>query len=60
MPYPASYGGYVRYLVGIAVTALVGRYAMVTLNCQLEIQKLAELMPDAQRREELSYDTVLT
>ena len=60
MPYPTSYGGYVRYLVGLAVTALVGRQAIITLNCYVEKQKLAELMPNAQRREELSYDTALT
>lgn len=59
VPYLPSYGGYVRYVVGIAITALVGRYAILALNRYLERQKLAELMPDAQRREELSYDTAL-
>ena len=60
VPYLPSYGGYVRYIVGIAVTALVGRQAIVSLNRYLEKQKLAEQLPDAQRREELSYDTALT
>ena len=62
VPYLPSYGGYVRYLVGIVVTVtvLVGRQAIISLNRYLEKQKLAELMPDAQRREELSYDTALT
>jgi predicted RNA-binding Zn-ribbon protein involved in translation (DUF1610 family) len=60
VPYLPSYGGYVRYIVGIAVTALVGRQAILALNRYLEKQKLAEQMPDAQRREELSYDTALT
>ena len=60
VPYLPSYGGYVRYIVGIVITALVGRYAIVALNRYLEKQKLAEQMPDAQRREELSYDTALT
>ena len=32
----------------------------MALNRYLEKQKLAEQMPDAQRREELSYDTALT
>ncbi|WP_309681042.1 zinc ribbon domain-containing protein [Polaromonas sp.] len=59
VPYLPSYGGYVRYLVGIVVTALVGRQAIVSLNRYLEKQKLAEQLPDAQRREELSYDTAL-
>jgi hypothetical protein len=60
VPYLPSYGGYVRYIVGIVVTALIGRQAIISLNRYLEKQKLAEQLPDAQRREELSYDTALT
>lgn len=59
VPYLPSYGGYVRYIVGIIITALVGRYAILALNRYLERQKQAEQLPDAQRREELSYDTAL-
>ena len=59
VPYLPSYGGYVRYVVGIALTVLVGRQAIVSLNRYLERQKLAEQLPDAQRRDELSYDTAL-
>jgi len=59
VPYLPSYGGYVRYVVGIIVTVVVGRQAIVALNRYLERQKAAEQLPDAQRREELSYDTAL-
>jgi len=65
VPNLPSYGGCVRYLVGIVVTVtvtvtvLVGRQAIISLNRYLEMQKLAEQMPDAQRREGLSYDTAL-
>ena len=59
VPYLPSYGGYVRYIVGIVLTVLIGRYAILALNNYLERQKLAEQLPDAQRREELSYDTAL-
>ena len=59
VPYLPSYGGYVRYIVGIVITVLVGRYAILALNRYLERQKLAEQMPDAKRREELSYDVAL-
>lgn len=59
VPYLPSYGGYVRYVVGIVLTVLIGRQAIVALNRYLEKQKLAEQMPDVQRREELSYDTAL-
>jgi hypothetical protein len=59
VPYLPSYGGYVRYIVGIVITALVGRYAILALNRYLERQKQAETLPDAQRRQELSYDVAL-
>ena len=59
VPYLPSYGGYVRYVVGIAVTAVVGRYAILALNRYLERQKLAEALPDQERRKELSYDVAL-
>ncbi len=59
VPYLPSYGGYVRYVVGIVLTVLVGRQAILGLNRYLERQKLAESLPDAQRREELSYDVAL-
>ena len=59
VPYLPSYGGYVRYAVGIVITVLVGRYAIVALNNYLARQKLAEQQPDQVRREELSYDTAL-
>ncbi|KQO15576.1 zinc ribbon domain-containing protein [Acidovorax sp. Leaf78] len=59
VPYLPSYGGYVRYVVGIGVTALVGRYAILALNRYLERQKQAEALPDQERRKELSYDLAL-
>lgn len=60
VPYLPSYGGYVRYIVGILITVLVGRYAIVALNRYLARQKLAEAQPDTVRRKDLSYDTALT
>jgi len=59
VPYLPSYGGYVRYVVGIVITVLVGRSAIIALNRYLERQKQAESMPDVERRKELSYDTAL-
>ncbi|MDM0046991.1 serine endopeptidase [Variovorax dokdonensis] len=59
VPYLPSYGGYVRYVVGVIVTVLVGRYAIVGLNRYLERQKLAEAQPERARREELDYDVAL-
>jgi len=59
VPYLPDYGGYVRYVVGIVVTVLLGRYAILALNRYLEKQKLQEALPEVQRREELSYDVAL-
>lgn len=59
VPYLPSYGGYVRYGVGVIVTVLVGRYAIVALNRYLERQRQVEARPEAERRKELSYDTAL-
>ncbi len=60
VPYLPSYGGYVRYIVGILLTIVAGRYAIISLNKYLEKQKLAEAQPQLIRREELSYDVAVT
>ncbi|HVK94323.1 MAG TPA: serine endopeptidase, partial [Noviherbaspirillum sp.] len=49
VPYLPSYGGYVRYTVGIVITVLVGRQTIISLNRYLERQKLAEQQPDIAR-----------
>lgn len=60
VPYLPSYGGYVRYIVGIVLTALIGRYAIVALQRYLARQKAAEALPDVARRETLRYDVAYT
>ncbi len=59
VPYLPSYGGYVRYVVGIVLTAIVGRFAIISLQRYLARQKAAEALPDAQRRETLRYDSAV-
>ncbi|WP_232410972.1 zinc ribbon domain-containing protein [Methylophilus sp. 5] len=59
VPYLPDYGGYVRYLVGIVLTVVGGKYAIAALQHYLEQQRLAESQPEFQRREELGYDTAL-
>lgn len=56
VPYLPSYGGYVRYIVGIAITILVGRYAIVAMQRYLERQRAAEKQSEAIRRRSLSYE----
>jgi predicted RNA-binding Zn-ribbon protein involved in translation (DUF1610 family) len=59
VPYLPSYGGYVRYGVGLVLTVVVGRSVIVALNRYLDRQKAAEQQPDELRRTELNYDTAL-
>ena len=59
VPYLPSYGGFVRYVVGIILTIVAGRYAIVWLQAYLERQKLAEDLPDAERRQGMRYDVAL-
>jgi len=56
VPYLPSYGGYVRYIVGILLTALIGRYAILALQRYRLRQELAESRPDLERRKELDYE----
>lgn len=56
VPYLPSYGGYVRYGVGIVLTVIGGRYAIAALQRYLERQKLAEAQPAPLRQRELDYD----
>lgn len=60
VPYLPSYGGYVRYLVGIVLTFIVGRYAIRWLQGYLARQKAAEALPSQERRQTMRYDLALT
>jgi predicted RNA-binding Zn-ribbon protein involved in translation (DUF1610 family) len=60
VPYLPSYGGYVRYIVGILLTVIGGRYAIKALQHYLERQKLAEAQPAQMRQREMDYDQAQT
>lgn len=59
VPYLPSYGGYVRNIVGVVITVLVGRQAIISFNRYRQRQLEAEARPDAERRQQISYDTSL-
>lgn len=56
VPYLPSYGGYVRYGVGLLLTVLVGRQAIRALNQYLQRQREKEAQPEALRRERMDYE----
>lgn len=56
VPYLPSYGGYVRYIVGIILTVFVGLYSIRALQRYLEKQQSIEQKPEEERRKELSYE----
>jgi predicted RNA-binding Zn-ribbon protein involved in translation (DUF1610 family) len=59
VPYLPSYGGYVRYGVGIVLTVVVGRYSIRWLQAWLERQKAAEALPEQERRTTMRYDLAI-
>lgn len=56
VPYLPSYGGYVRYGVGIILTFFGGRYAIVAMNHYLQRKKVEEEISRNQRQLQLNYE----
>jgi hypothetical protein len=59
VPYLPSYGGYVRYMVGIVLTVVCGRWAIRWLQAWLARQKAVEALPEPQRKTGMRYDLVM-
>ncbi|GAC1480487.1 MAG: zinc ribbon domain-containing protein [Gemmatimonadaceae bacterium] len=59
VPYLPSYGGYVRYSVGVVATALIGRYVIRAMQLYIAERARAQKQTESERRRAIGYEDAI-
>ncbi len=59
VPYLPSYGGYVRFGVGIGLVLIVGHFTIQGMRTYLTQKQLEEQRSESERRQSIGYETAL-